>query len=135
MVPVVPSTLVVHECRGLKKRDNEIGERSIRIERLPDDHPSECGWEVTVLHPKAIQHTEGSVGRPTSVQEPEIVHRGNDERHAKYVYAQYAKVLGGKAPSDFDAAPSPRDDAKRMASLEREVDELRAIVDSLRPKK
>lgn len=115
---VVPSTLVLHECRGLKKKSNEIGERSIRIERLPDDHPSECKFEVCIVHPDVVQHTEGSVGRPSSKQEPEIVYRGNDEADAKRRYSIYAKILGGAPPAEFDPPPGPTEPGKRYMTRE-----------------
>ena len=132
---VVPSTLVVHEIRGLKKRPNEIGDRLIRIEQLPEGDPSECRYCVTIVHPRNVAHSEGSVGRPSSEQEPEIVYRGNDEAHAKRVYHGYAKVLGGAAPDSFDPKPGGGADAKRIASLERQVDEMRAAIELLTKKK
>lgn len=135
---VVPSTLVLHEIRGLPKRANEIGDRSILLEQLPENDPSECRYCVTVFHPSRVLHTEGSIGRPESRQEPEIVYRGCDEAHAKRTYHTYAKVLGGAAPDSFDPKPSALADAdatKRIASLERTVDEMRAAIELLTKKK
>lgn len=115
---VVPSTLVIHECRGLKKGAHEEGERWIRIERLPEDDPSQMRFQVTVVHPHTVHHKSGDVGRSSSRQEPEIVHRGNDERTAKLAYSVYAKVLGGTPPAEFDPPPGPADPKARYVTRE-----------------
>lgn len=137
LTTVTPSSLVLHEVRGLKKRENEQGERFIRIEKLADDDPSCCQFCVTIVHPAIVAHTEGSVGRPASKQEPEIVYRGNDEAHAKRVYHGYAKILGGAAPDSFDPKPETTTgaDTKRIASLEKQLDEMRAAIELLTKKK
>lgn len=130
LVPITLSTLVLHECRGLKKGDNEIGERLIRIERLPDDDLSGCRFQVTIHHPKIVRHTEGSVGRPSSEQEPEIVSRTNDEAVAKRVYHTYAKILGGEPPAEFDPPPGPKDPGARYVPRS-DYDALLARVSAL----
>lgn len=128
---VTPSELVVHQCRGLKKSAAEIGERCIALLRNPDDDPSGTKFSVIVDHPKEVATPNGR-----SKQEPEIVWRGNDEAAAKNAYATYCEILGGSAPTGYKtAAANPREDGKRIASLERELDELRQVVEELRGKK
>jgi len=93
---------------------------------LPDDHPSRMAFQVCVDHPEYVVTPTGR-----SRQSPEIVCRTNDEAHAKRVFHTYAKVLGGAAPDSFAPVADTREDAKRLASLEREVDQLRAVVAGL----
>lgn len=125
MVPVLHGHTVVHECRGLKCSPAETGERKLVLERLPEDHSSRMAYEVRVDHPEWCQSSDG----PRTRQSPEVVCRTNDEAHAKYVYGSYAKLLGGEAPASFTpSAAAPREESKRLASMERELDELRAVV-------
>ena len=114
MIPLVLSTLMIHESRGLKRNPGEVGDRWICLEQLPDDDPSQMRYQVCIHHPEYVVTPTGR-----SRQEPEIVSRTNDETIAKRTYAVYLRLLGGTPPAEYD--PPAADPSARVLDLERDL--------------
>lgn len=128
MVPVTPSTLVVHETKGLKKSAGEVGDRKLCLDRLPDDDPSGVRFQVCVHHPEFVVTPTGRYR-----QDVEIVYRSNDEDAAKNAYATYCKLLGGTPPKEFEPKASAVASAAspRVLELEKELGRVLARLDEL----
>lgn len=89
------------ERRGGKDADTKmlaVGERSITLEELPEDHPSGMRYEVRICH-CAGARDERERMRMELEHGADEVNRFLDEESATKWFEVYARALGHKGPA------------------------------------